>query len=235
MPSPAPSGAPGQPSPAPSGGSPAPSDVQKYLTAEEGSKILERLDAQSRILAGLEKKFSAPAPEPNPAPKPEPTKPGETDPALTARIKALEQSEARGKDNLKRSSLKTAAMSGGVSETDAADFVDLVLLRHGDKVKVNDDYSVHYQESESTLTPVADWVKAMLQTQTGKRFLPPPGGAPGGDGNKGGGPPKPPASFDGLKYKDVMRDPNMLRQMQKDQPALLERLRTEADQERQAR
>lgn len=219
VPNPAPSGAPGQPTPAPSGGSPAPTDGPKYATEEQLGKVLERLDAQSRILAGLEKGKPAPAPAPDPKPTPK-----EPDPALAERVKAVEERETKQREVMRRNSVKAAALTKGIPDKHADRFARIVLAEHGDKVFVDEEYNVHYRDSETKTTPITDWVGAYLQTEDGQVFKPVKQ-APNSDALRGGNETPPAASeFDGLTYKQVMSDPAKVARAVK-VPGLMDKLR----------
>lgn len=159
--------------------------------------IADSLQAQSGLLGGLRNDIKGIAK----VPKTDATK--TEDATLTARIKALEDSETRQRDNLRFGSLKSAAMAKGVPEKKADLFAKMILAEHGkETVVVTDDYRVLFKESDDKQVPVTDWASAYLQTEAGEIFLPPKA-AGSSDGQAGNGKTSTAHPFASLTFEQI--------------------------------
>jgi hypothetical protein len=134
--------------------------------------LLKRVDSQSAIINRLQDQLKKAADTPALAPK---------NPDLTERVAELEaqkklEDERRQKTNLRiaRSAIRGTLSEAGVDAVLAEDLADSLLQKNGGKIAVNeDDDRVTIAEVEGTdPKPIADWVKAFLGTDRGKRYLP---------------------------------------------------------------
>ena len=209
---------PGQPQPAPA----APQYVTK---ADFESAIAQVSQKTSDLFGGLRNDLKGLIKAPDsPKPDAKPPEPKPDDSTLAERVKSLEAREKTQLENLRRTSIKAAAMSRGIPEKNAERFAAVALLEHGEKVFVDDGFAVHYRDSETKTTPITDWVNAYLQTDEGALFKPSKF-APNAPGLRGGRTDAPTeGEFAGLNLKQVMADPEMVARAVK-VPGLMEKLR----------
>lgn len=171
-------------------------NAAQYVTKEEHAAILARLQEVSALVGGLRNEVKAQ--------KPKPAEPQKEDATLTARLARLEANEKRAAENLRFTSLKSAAMAKGVPEKRAEALARLTIAERGDAIEVDSDFRVLYRESEDKAVPVQDWVGAFLQTEDGEFFMPPKSAA-SSDGLRGGGKPASAAHpFSKLTYQELM-------------------------------
>ena len=158
----------------------------------------------------------------------------ESDPALAERVKAVEERETKQREVMRRNSVKAAALTKGIPDKHADRFARIVLAEHGDKVFVDEEYNVHYRDSETKTTPITDWVGAYLQTEDGQVFKPVKQ-APNSDALRGGNETPPAASeFDGMTYTQVLNDSALAVRASK-VPGLMDKLRAANEQKRRAK
>ncbi len=175
-----------------------PGEVQppQYVTIEQHNAVLERLKGISGAIAGLSR--TAPATLATPAaPAPDAT--------LIERVKSIEDRDAKQREREKLSTIKTALIEGGVPAKKAEREARLILMDHGNKIQVGDDFNVSYRESEDgRASPVQEWIGALLKTDEGKLLLPPKAtidaGGSGGQGTQASGA----HPFATLTYKQIM-------------------------------
>jgi len=128
------------------------------------------------------------------------------------------------------------AAAAGVTGEKAEHLRKYVTSVYGENVEVADDMQVYYREGE-TRTPIKNWIQAFLQTDEGGMFVP----AKPAASTEGLKPTTPGAIkssdeiFGNLTHDELMKDPKRLREALKADPARVERLRLEADRERQKR
>lgn len=180
----------------------APAPVTKNELEALQSKLNNDFKAQ---LGRLQKEMTEALSSLKPASKPEPDSDASdsstrNSPTLSQQVKALQEeiAKAKGKEErLKsaaaRSALRDALVKGG-ADADLADVaIDSILTKYGKHVQVSENdlggYSVQVDEGAGA-SSVADWVGLYLQTDIGKKLMPPkrvpdarlPGGsAPSGD------------------------------------------------------
>jgi hypothetical protein len=173
----------------------------EYATKEEFSAVLSRLEGISGKLSVIERaaKQAAPPIEKPPA-----------DESLTGRVKGIEEREARQRERERLSAIKSALNEGGVQGKNAERAAKLILIDHGPKIQVGEDFSVTYRENEDKATPISEWIKAYLSTDDGKFFLPGkalPGGVQGGTNGSAAQAVEHP--FLKLTYSEIMKSPRM--------------------------
>lgn len=165
MPDPVVSGTPAVPPAAPGTAiqtPPAVVQAPEYITKEEFKIVTDRLQGISGVLATL-KREAPPAVQVTPAP----------DATLIERVKSIEDRDAKQREREKLSTIKTALIEGGVPAKKAEREARLILMDHGSKIQVGDDFSVTYRESEDgKANSVQDWISAYLKTDDGKLLLP---------------------------------------------------------------
>lgn len=128
----------------------------EYVTKEQFNQLLERIENQSKIIGSLKSKKA-----------PEPEKPD----TLTERIRALEEREARAKNNVARSVVSNAIISHGGNPDVARDQAQFLLTKLGGRLTITDEDQVLIEDNEK-LVPATDYLKAFLQTE-GRWMLPP--------------------------------------------------------------
>ena len=142
---------------------------------EKVSKLEKRLDDQSRLIY-KGKKTEEPA-----AAKPV----KDEDLSLRAQIAELKAEQQKSKEQAARAKRAAARndligefISAGVHPDDAADQAELVLLRHGTRIDVDDELgqsiykSLNTDSGEEEVVPLREWAQLYLTSERGKRLIP---------------------------------------------------------------
>ena len=161
---------------------------QSFVTKEEYEAQQSRLQSQSAMLGQIQsqqKKMLSVLENLGYAntSNPEPVKGSEAPAAnnqdqqtlthLIAEMNAIKESQ---KDGAKVATIKEAFLSQGLSPNAALHQAKGILASYGQSIEVDGDavngYSVGMREAPETLTPMADWMNAWLQTEAGLAVAP---------------------------------------------------------------
>jgi DNA repair exonuclease SbcCD ATPase subunit len=144
---------------------------QKFSTAlHTATKRLDRLEKAAMAVPDIEAHITAKDPEP----KKERVQPqqAEVDKGLLERMERLERREAEAQRRDRLSAIRGALEENGLDANRARRFSHVIDREQSDRIAVGDDGRVAIQDGEGQVG-IGDWMKAYLQTDDGRVFLPP--------------------------------------------------------------
>lgn len=145
----------------------AQADETKFVSADEFSKVLKRVNDQSAIIEDFRKKFA----DTN-KPKPEPKDVIEQVNDINERTKALEKREKDFEAQKITDALESQLKAGGLSEKVAVDLAKLLKLENENSFKVS-NRAVKYVADDTTEKDISEWAKAFLASDRGREYVAP--------------------------------------------------------------
>jgi hypothetical protein len=140
--------------------------------------LLKRLDGQSATISRLQKTVEklekSREAEQQRERERKPTEP----PAIAEQMRELQEQQKvllerdrRQRERQAKQEIVAALTEAGVHADDASDQADLLMLRNGSRIEVDEDFRAHIEDSGDKI-PLRDWVKTFLSTDRGRRLLP---------------------------------------------------------------
>jgi hypothetical protein len=136
--------------------------------------LLKRLDGQSATISRLQKTVEKleKSREAEQHKKPaEPPAIAEQMRELQEQQKVLLERDRRQRERQAKQEIVAAFTDAGVHTDDAADQAELLMLRHGSHIEVDEDFHATIDEGGDKV-PLRDWAKTFLSTDRGRRLLP---------------------------------------------------------------
>lgn len=144
---------------------------------EEIASLTKRVQDQSAMLGRLDRTVKDLQSQLTKAPSevPIPTKPTPQD-GIAERHSKLEAFQESLKSKARLSSLRSALMENGVPESHSARVAKMIDMENRERFVVTEDefggFEVGFQDNPETVVRIGDWVKAVLQTDEYRMFLP---------------------------------------------------------------
>jgi len=139
---------------------------QKYSTAlHTATKRIDKLEKVARAVPEINEQLESKQ-------KPEPKRNSEVDRSLLERIEKIEAREAAAKQRDRVAAIRGALEENGLDANRARRFAHVIDREQNERLAVDDEGIVTIQDGE-TVSGVNDWMRAYLQTEEGRVFLPP--------------------------------------------------------------
>ena len=139
--------------------------------------LLKRLDGQSATISRMQKNVERleKGLEAEAAKGKKPAEP----PVIAEQMRELQEQQQvllerdrRQRERQAKQEIVSVLLDAGVHPEDASDHAELLMLRNGPRIEVDDNFQATFDDGGTRMS-LRDWTKAFLATDRGRRLLPP--------------------------------------------------------------